>query len=165
LIVVVDPFQIIQSAFYPQEVVAATVQRSDSIELVGDAVAGRILLVEDTVFFQRAITKVLERRGYQVVFASNGVEALEQVKKEARVFDLIVSDIEMPKMNGFELARALRQFPPYKSVPLLAVSSKADAAFRKEGLAAGFDMYLEKLKPEVLLAAIAELLRGKKDAA
>lgn len=165
LIVVVDPFQVIQNAFFPQSVESFSSGKSLATESMDEEVAGRILLVEDTVFFRKAITNVLEKRGYQVAYATNGKEAIDLVKREAGIFDLIVSDIEMPLMNGFELARALRKLPNYKTVPMMAVSSKADTAFRKEGMAAGFDMYLEKLKPDVLLAAIAELLRSKKDAA
>ncbi len=72
---------------------------------------------------------------------------------------MVVSDIEMPKINGFQLAASIRKHPTFSKIPLLAISSRADKQYRLEGSKAGFDMYLEKLKPALLLAAVSELTR------
>jgi len=77
----------------------------------------------------------------------------------------VISDIEMPRMNGFQLATTLRNHPVHSRLPLLAVSSRADRQYVIDGKKAGFDIYLEKLKPELLLASIAELLERNKGAA
>lgn len=147
LVVVIDPFEIISNeALLTDEV---TTLANEGGEL-------KVLLVEDTVFFRRAIQEVLERKGHQVVIANDGLEALEILEKNSH-FDIIVSDIEMPRVNGFELAKAVRAEPRFRALPMIAVSSKADKIHMKQGMEAGFDMYLEKLKPLVLCAAIAEL--------
>lgn len=145
LVVVIDPFEIISNeALLTDEIIAPSSEE------------GTVLLVEDTVFFRRAIQEVLEKKGYTVIVANDGLEALELLEKHTH-FDIIVSDIEMPRVNGFELAKAVRAEPRFRSLPMIAVSSKADKVHLKQGMDAGFDMYLEKFKPQVLCAAVAEL--------
>jgi two-component system, chemotaxis family, sensor kinase CheA len=162
LIVVIDPFVLIGNAFdldCEQEIgkqyKALPAQESK------DA-GGTILLVEDTVYFRKAIQTVLEKKGYEVLLAQDGLEAIEILNKNFSRIDLVVSDIEMPRMNGFQMAIEIRKNNSYSKIPLLAISSKADKDFRREGLKSGFDIYLEKLKPEVLLAAISELWPHKR---
>lgn len=127
--------------------------------------SGKILLAEDTVFFRRAIKTVLEKTGYDVITASNGQEALNILNRKDDQFDLIISDIEMPVLNGFQFAAALRKHPDFAQLPLLAVSSRADQKYIVDGKKAGFDSYLEKLKPAVLLDTVSELLQKKRGAA
>lgn len=147
LIVVIDPFEIIgNESLLTDEVSAVTGNHS-----------GNILLVEDTVFFRRAIKEVLEKKGYNVVTANDGLEALEALEKHEDFFDIIISDIEMPRVNGFDLVKAIRMENRWKTLPMIALSSKADKNHIKKGMEAGFDMYLEKFKPQVLCAAVAEL--------
>ena len=151
LIVLIDPFEIIHNAFFD-------VEQEDVMPLLdNDMVNGRILLVEDTVFFRRTVKSLLEKRGYEVIAAGDGQEALDILNNEKIAFDLIVSDIEMPKINGFQLAKQIRSHPVYSSIPMIALSSRADKDYKNEGIKSGFDIYLEKLKPNVLLAAISEL--------
>jgi two-component system chemotaxis sensor kinase CheA len=151
LIVLIDPFEIIHNAFFDNEQVEEVSSRHN---IQG---SGRILLVEDTVFFRRTVKSLLERRGYEVTTANDGQEALDILNKESVPFDLIISDIEMPKVNGFQLAINVRNHPVHSAVPLIALSSRADKDYKSEGMKSGFDIYLEKLKPNVLLAAISEL--------
>ena len=77
----------------------------------------------------------------------------------------MISDIEMPKLNGFQLARAIREGKLNANVPMLAVSSRADGSYIEEGSKSGFNLYLEKLKPQVLPNAIAELTAKDRKAA
>lgn len=164
LIVVVDPYDLITKAFQLENM---DTKFDLSTETHAQSLAeksGTILLVEDTVYFRKAIKAVLEKRGYTVLLAQDGQEALEILNKESNI-DLIVSDIEMPRMNGFQMAKEIRKHSTYSKIPMLAVSSKADKDYRREGMNSGFDMYLEKLKPEVLLAAISELWKEERKAA
>ncbi len=164
LIVVIDPYEVISRAFDLEDMDPKfDVKEAAKSIALGDK-SGTILLVEDTVYFRKAIKAVLEKRGYTVVLAQDGQEALEILNKENGI-DLIVSDIEMPRMNGFQMAKEIRKHPAYAKIPMLAVSSKADKDYRREGMNSGFDMYLEKLKPEVLLAAISELWKEERKAA
>lgn len=119
----------------------------------------RILLVEDTPIFRKEISKILDRAGHSVFLANDGEEALAKIENESQQFDLIISDIEMPRMNGFELAKNIRRNPAIKSIPLIALSSKTDETYLKKGLSAGFDQYLEKLETEVLLNTIRNLTK------
>lgn len=164
LIVVVDPYQVISRAFDLEDMDPKFDVKSSSKAHAFNDKSGTILLVEDTVYFRKAIKAVLEKRGYTVLLAQDGQEALEILSKESGI-DLIVSDIEMPRMNGFQMAREIRKHPAYAKIPMLALSSKADKDYRREGMNSGFDMYLEKLKPEVLLAAISELWKVERKAA
>lgn len=166
LIVVVDPFALIAMAFKDMIKEAAPVANVVPLPVAQTSAAGaqasgsggcRILVVEDTVFFRRAIKKALESGGHEVFTANDGKEAIDLLNKEDTYFDLIVSDIEMPRINGFELAGKVRQHARHSKTPMLAISSRADKRYRGEGQKAGFNLYLEKLQPEVLLASVAEL--------
>ena len=150
LVVVVDPFQIIDKNF-------GICHEPVQVNNVLHSNLKKVLLVEDTVFFRRFIQGVLEKNGFQVLVAQNGKEAIEVLNNHGSEISLIISDIEMPQMNGFEMARKIRTYPHYQNLPMIAVSSKADKSYRDEGKIAGFDLYLEKLRPETLLAAISEL--------
>lgn len=150
LVVVVDPFKLIDKSF-------GILHEPIQVNGVIHSNFKKVLLVEDTVFFRRFIQGVLEKNGFQVLVAQNGKEAIQVLNDHGSEISLIISDIEMPQMNGFEMAREIRKYPHYQSLPMIAVSSKADKNYQEEGKLAGFDLYLEKLRPEVLLAAISEL--------
>jgi two-component system chemotaxis response regulator CheY len=85
----------------------------------------RVLVVDDDVFSQQLVTRVLETLGVvRVEVAGNGKQALERLKSAEEPFDLVISDIEMPAMGGFELARRIRYgfVPRYKDVPILMLT-------------------------------------------
>jgi two-component system chemotaxis sensor kinase CheA len=152
LIVVVNPFDLINKE-YPEVIDRENYSPSSNQKL---------LLVEDTVFFRRMIKSVLEERGYEVVVAQDGQEAWSILNSSHQQFDLVVSDIEMPRMNGLQLALNIRKTPKFEKLPLLAISSRADREYRTKGMSAGFDVYLEKLKPVLLLSAISELTKKRR---
>jgi two-component system chemotaxis sensor kinase CheA len=169
LIVAIDPFELIGKAF-PESNVKPI--RSANLQVVNttttdslDLVPLSILLVEDTVFFRRAVAKVLTDAGHEVTMANDGKEGLDILEKHPGKFQLIISDIEMPRMNGFEFAKAIRKNATLAQLPLLALSSRADKNHTDEGLKSGYDMYLEKLRPEVLLGAISNLMISKRKTA
>ncbi len=181
LIVVVDPFEMISKALPETEQLSQlsnTAPTSNILKLPQPGTAHttrqaaapslskpKILLVEDTIFFQRAISNILDQGGYEVISANDGQEAIEILSREDLVIDLIVSDIEMPRLNGFELAKNVRRHQRYSNLPMLAISSRADRKHMAEGAQAGFNIYLEKLRPVPLLSAIQDLLTKKVGAA
>ncbi|RZA07598.1 MAG: hybrid sensor histidine kinase/response regulator [Proteobacteria bacterium] len=119
----------------------------------------KILFVEDTAFFRKHVTAVLLRAGFKVTQAHDGQQALDALNEAAPgAFDLVLSDIEMPVMNGMELVARVRQHARWASVPMLALTTKFNAAHAEEGRRAGFDAYLEKLNQEILLKAIDEVM-------
>jgi two-component system chemotaxis sensor kinase CheA len=161
IIVVVDPYVLIQRSLGQARQVSrpqASVRAEPSIhksELIKN-----ILYVEDAAFFRRQVSKALSGHGYKVTTANNGKEALDLLAKNSnKSFDLILSDIEMPQMNGFELAVAVRRNASWKNIPMVALSTRADQSHRQKGLESGFDAYLEKLNSEELLEHIAEISR------
>ncbi|HMN68515.1 MAG TPA: response regulator, partial [Bdellovibrionales bacterium] len=95
--------------------------------------------------------------------AADPYEARELIK--ALQPDVLTLDVEMPRMNGFQLAQNIRKHPLYGKVPLLAVSSRADKNYTDEGAKAGFNIYLEKLKTEDLLHAVRSLTQKEEAAA
>lgn len=116
----------------------------------------RILVVEDTAFFQKLITNCLECTGYDVVTVGHGREAIERLA--AQSFDLVVSDIEMPEMDGLELARYIRRDAKLVTLPLLALSSLGKDEDINRSLAAGFDAHEVKFNRDSFLAALKRLL-------
>ena len=122
----------------------------------------KVLFAEDTIFFVRQVRKVLEAAGVEVDHFENGQLALEKLKTSTPgTYKLIVSDIEMPKMNGYEFAKAVKTDPLYKNIPMIALTTRFNERDQKLGFDSGFNKYLEKLKSDELLEALHELLGVK----
>lgn len=104
----------------------------------------RILLVEDNVINQRVAIGFLEERGHQVMVANNGLEALAAVEKEN--FDLILMDVQMPEMDGFEATKAIRARERERGthVPIIAMTASAMKGDQDRCLEAGMDSYVSK---------------------
>jgi two-component system chemotaxis sensor kinase CheA len=117
----------------------------------------RILLVEDTEFFRQLVKGYLEGQGFEVVTAVNGAEGLKVVADQS--FDLVVSDIEMPEMDGWKLARAVREQLGRRDLPLLALTTLNSDRDRERALECGFNGYEVKLDRESFLASVFRLLR------
>ena len=174
LIVVIDPFEVIRRAFpeesektEPMNSVAPFTSTNRPLVKGSSSSVGvkRVLVAEDTIFFRRALKLILEKTGYQVTTANDGKEAFDILNSSDVPFDLLISDIEMPKMNGFELAQAVRKMAKYSELPMLAVSSRAEASCVEKGMEAGFNAYMEKLKPQMLVDMVGDLLSERQRAA
>jgi two-component system chemotaxis sensor kinase CheA len=120
----------------------------------------RILLVEDTKFFRQLVKGYLEGDGHEVTVAENGSEALTKLDEDT--FDLVVSDIEMPVMDGWGFARAMRQRPDGANLPLMALTTLNSERDRARAMECGFDFYEVKVDRERFLAAVNRLLGAKK---
>lgn len=118
-----------------------------------------ILLAEDTPFFARTTKGYLESAGYEVITAENGREAFEILSRQP--VDIVISDIEMPLMNGLELVRAIRASETLKHLPVIALTSLGGEGNREKGLRAGFDQYEIKLDRARLLDSVQNILRKK----
>jgi len=126
-------------------------------QLSNDQKQINVLLVEDTVFFRRLIKGQLVSEGFTVTTAENGIEALEQLEKDD--FDIIVSDIEMPEMDGLNFIRTVRNHRKFKKIPAIAVTSLDSPEDTQKGLDAGFDGYQVKIDKEKLITSVNQLLR------
>jgi len=102
-----------------------------------------VLVVDDAISLRQTISLTLQKYGYQVVQAQNGVEALEKLQQHPQV-DLVISDLEMPRMNGFELLSNLRQSPNLADVPVVVLTSRSAEKHRQLAEALGANAYLTK---------------------
>jgi len=118
----------------------------------------RILLVEDTVFFRRLVRGYLESGGYEVKTAENGSDALKRMAETD--FNLIVSDIEMPKMDGWTFLRQVRSSEKHRDIPAIALTTLDSPEDRARGKRVGFNAYEKKIDREHLLASVTRLLKG-----
>jgi DNA-binding NarL/FixJ family response regulator len=118
----------------------------------------RLLVVDDEPNLLRAVAAVLRAEGYEVVTARNGREAL--VRAAESVPDLVISDIRMPGMDGYQLAGQLRSSPRTALVPIVFLTAKDETADRVAGFRSGVDAYITKpFEPDELLAVISSILK------
>jgi two-component system chemotaxis sensor kinase CheA len=114
-----------------------------------------VLLIDDSAFFRNMLTPVLQAAGYQVTAVASAEDAL-QLLKDGYSFDVILTDIEMPGMNGFDLAEHLRDDPRMGHVPLIALSSAISPEAAERGRQVGFHDYVAKFDRPGLIAALKE---------
>jgi DNA-binding response OmpR family regulator len=119
----------------------------------------RVLIVEDDVELRKLFSKVLCRNGYETLEAADGVEALDVMDRES--IDIIISDIMMPRMNGYELAQSLRQAG--YTLPILMITAAESFSDMKRGFSAGTDDYMVKpVNVEEMVLRVGALLRRAK---
>lgn len=112
-----------------------------------------VLLIEDNEQNRYLATFLLEQHGYKVVVACDGPGAIELARTLAP--DLVLLDIQLPGMDGYAVARALREIERFQDVPIVAVTSYAMAGDREKSLAAGCHGYIEKpINPDTFIAEI-----------
>lgn len=117
----------------------------------------RLLVVDDEPNLLTAIAAVLRGRGFEVTTARHGKDAMLQIARSLP--DLIVSDVRMPVMDGFRLARQLRSAPHTKLIPIVFLTAKDETEDRIEGFQSGVDVYLTKpFEPEELVAVVQNIL-------
>ncbi len=122
----------------------------------------RILAVDDEKHIVRLIQVNLERAGYQVVTAFDGPEALKKVESDRP--DLIVLDVMMPKMDGFEVLKRLQANPETREIPIIMLTAKAQDADVFRGWASGVSAYLTKpFNPLELITFVKRILSGYDD--
>jgi two-component system, chemotaxis family, sensor kinase CheA len=117
--------------------------------------ARTVLLVDDSIFFRELLTPLIKAAGYRVVAAASAAEALNVLKSDNR-FDLIVTDTEMPDVDGFALAEAARAIPSRAETPIIALATMVSADAIERGRAVGFYDFVAKFDRAGLVAAIKE---------
>jgi two-component system sensor histidine kinase/response regulator len=126
-----------------------------------DGSIAHVLLAEDNIVNQRVVRGVLEKQGHNVVVASNGREALEALKQHT--FDLVLMDVQMPQMDGFEATRAIRKSEMLTKahIPIIALTAHAMKGDQDRCIAAGMDAYLSKPIHAAELFKIVQIYRKK----
>ncbi len=123
----------------------------------GDAITKRILMVDDEAGFSRAVKYALEKEGYEVLTASNGLQGLMTAQKEA--IDLLILDVMLPGLDGYEVCNRLRSDPKTADLPIIMLSAKGQDVDRTTGLTVGANEYISKpVENATLLDKIASWL-------
>jgi len=122
----------------------------------------RILIVDDSSLVRLYYRNVLERAGFEVEQAINGIEAIERV--QAQAFNLVVVDVNMPKMDGFSFLRALRRSAPsVATLPALVITTESSQHDLDDARSAGANFYLVKPVSEADLLRHAAILTGRQN--
>jgi two-component system cell cycle response regulator DivK len=120
----------------------------------------KILIVEDNEDSRQLVVKVLRNKGYITVEAADGEEAIEKVVSERP--DLVLLDISIPKLDGYEVAKRLKSREDVKDIPIVAVTAHAMKGDREKVIAAGFEGYISKpVNVRELPEQVRSYLRGK----
>lgn len=122
--------------------------------------AKKILVIEDDPAISRLVDYTLRHEGYEVVTATNGLEGIRKAHHETP--DLVILDVMLPGMDGFEICHQLRSEPDTAQLPILMFSAKAQEVDKKTGLKVGADDYLSKpTAPAEIVSRVAKLLAKK----
>jgi len=120
----------------------------------------KILIAEDDQDIRELVVLTLQFSGFEVVSAADGAQAVEMAQEEE--FDLILMDVRMPRMTGYEACRHLRELEHTKDVPIVFLSAKGQEAEIQKGMEAGATQYILKpFAPDVLARKIKDVLNGK----
>ncbi|MBU1224921.1 MAG: Hpt domain-containing protein [Gammaproteobacteria bacterium] len=132
---------------------------AEALELSAALQPPMVLVVDDSLTVRKITTRLLTREGFRVDSAKDGVDALERMHD--LVPDVVLLDVEMPRMDGFELARVMRSDARLKSVPIIMITSRTADKHRNHAMEIGVNVYLGKpYQEQQLLEAIAEQLQG-----
>jgi two-component system chemotaxis sensor kinase CheA len=149
---IVDLMDLVE-AIYPEWTAARRASTTDG------RTAGTVVLAEDSDFLRGHVRKYIESGGYTVLLAEDGQAGWELLEAHAGQVDLLVTDIEMPRLSGLQLTRRLRGDDRFRKLPVVALSSLAGEDDMLRGAAAGVTEYLVKLDGEKLLDTIRRLLK------
>jgi CheY-like chemotaxis protein len=117
----------------------------------------RILVVDDDEMVLMALDELLKPEGYEVQTVASGTEALQKLDESA--YDLIMTDVIMPEMDGFELCKRIREKEKYREIPVVFLTAKTRDEDRVRGLEAGANLFLSKpISPDKLLGIVASTL-------
>jgi two-component system chemotaxis sensor kinase CheA len=154
LALVLDPLELIQESLKGTPIA--------SHDIPGRLKEKRVLVVEDSVTSRTLLQTILERAGYLVQTATDGIEALALIKQHP--FDIVVSDIDMPRMNGFTLTEKIRADERLVHLPIVLVTSLDSDEDRNHGLAVGADAYIVKssFDRHGILDVVANLLADRR---
>lgn len=150
----VDVFEIVQ-ALYPDWFTEKPVFEVNK----NSGVIPTILIAEDSNFFRNQVKSYMTESGYKVIEGADGAIAWELLQKHADEISMLVTDIEMPNMNGFELTETIRKNPKYNNIPIIALTTLASDEDVAKGKAVGIDEYHIKLDKEKLMACVHDYIK------
>jgi len=161
IVLIFNPVQLIAHAPEPAPVPesGATVDEDGDAEIIG----ATIMVVDDSLTVRRVTQRLLERQGFQVMLAKDGVDALRQMQEALP--DVLLVDIEMPRMDGYDFTRAVRSAPATANIPILMITSRTAGKHRSLALELGVNEYLGKpYQEDELLRLIRQYLAARASA-
>ena len=123
-----------------------------------DGEALTLLYAEDSNFFRSQVKGFLEEDGYKVIEAEDGMVAWDLIQKHAGEISMVVTDIEMPNLDGYGLAKKIKEDPRFSNLPIVGLTTLASDEDIAKGKEAGIDDYQIKLDKEKLLGSIHDFL-------
>jgi len=119
-----------------------------------------VLVVDDSPTVVKFVSYSLKNSGFSVITASDGMDAIEKVSSLGSAVDLVITDLNMPNMDGYELISVLRQSEEYSKTPIIILSSEEDEDDKKLGSEVGADSYLTKpFKSSLLLSEVKKFIK------
>ena len=155
VLVVIDAMRLIDQYCFNHNI---KIDTSDSAVANKSTNSIHILVVEDSRFFRNHIKSILQSNGFEVSTAENGEDALDQLTDRHDEISLVISDIEMPKMDGYAFAGQVQKDETLQKYPSLLSPLVSDRDIER-GMELGFVKYLEKLNEDQLLSTITEVLK------
>ncbi|MCP3994100.1 MAG: response regulator [bacterium] len=148
-------------SWVPDTAAPTSASASLSAQPAGGPEKPLVLVAEDSNFFRKQLTGFVEEAGYVVVGCEDGLVAWNVLRERGREFALVITDIEMPNLDGCQLAQHIKEEPTLAHLPIIAVTSLVGEEDRQRGLESGIDDYQVKLDREQLMASIARHLRAE----
>ena len=171
IVLIINPVQLIARApepppIFEQELraeIKAAPGRTQPVTEVGPAAALTVMVVDDSLTVRRVTQRLLERQGFTVLLAKDGVDALRQLQDVQP--DIMLVDIEMPRMDGYDLTRNVRGTPSTASIPIIMITSRTAEKHRSMAFELGVNEYLGKpYQDDELLRFIRKYVREKAQA-
>ncbi|WP_343728682.1 Hpt domain-containing protein [Duganella sp.] len=158
IVLILNPVALAQHLAHHPEVKIQYAQAAADSPAARTALGRTIMVVDDSLTVRRVTQRLLEREGYRVLLAKDGVDALEQLQETPP--DLMLVDIEMPRMDGFDLTRNVRGDERTRGIPIIMITSRSADKHRNVALELGVNAYFGKpFQEDVLLKAISGLIR------
>lgn len=117
-----------------------------------------ILIVDDSKTVRNLVAFIMKKEGFKVITAEDGIDGLEKLYSAEHI-DLIVSDINMPRMDGFTFIKTVREQPSYRDLPIVVLSTEGQEKDIQQGISLGANLYMVKpAQPEVMVRNVKMLL-------
>jgi chemosensory pili system protein ChpA (sensor histidine kinase/response regulator) len=141
IVLIFNPVQLIGRAPEPAAVRVASGPGGEE-DAESEPISATIMVVDDSLTVRRVTQRLLERQGFQVLLAKDGVDALRQMQDALP--DILLVDIEMPRMDGYDLTRTVRSNPDTRNIPILMITSRTAGKHRSLAFELGVNEYLGK---------------------
>jgi chemosensory pili system protein ChpA (sensor histidine kinase/response regulator) len=160
VVIILDVVAMLRAAAISQPRISLAGQQAPALAAPAPVEATRarmVMVVDDSVTVRKVTSRLLERHGYEVLLAKDGMDAI--AKLEDQKPDLMLLDIEMPRMDGFEVASLVRHNPNLEDLPIIMITSRTGEKHRERAFQIGVNCYMGKpFQEQQLLDTIAELL-------